>query len=87
MRNAPQKIDYSRCPMWWWSVNYLSAWDDECVHMTFVRAADYEAAALKAERLRHDMRRGAALIPQVRPMMNRSGLARGTHEFAGYGDE
>lgn len=85
--NPLYPIDYSRGPLWWFSVAFVLCDGSECLYRTFVRAGDYEAAKGRAERIRGDLKNGARLVPQVRPMLNRSGLSRGTHEFAGYGDE
>lgn len=86
MQSAPQKIDYSRCPVWWWRVVLLVVTDEgRRDHLTFVRAADWEEAKRRAVVLSRDVKRSCVAV--VSPMLNRSGLSRGAHEFAGYLDE
>lgn len=85
--NTLHPIDYSRGPLWWFVVDYVKYDGSECLHKTFVRAGDYEAARLNAQRIRVDLRFGMQCDAVVRPMLNRSGLSRNTHEFAGYADE
>lgn len=87
MQSAPQKIDYSRCPLWWWRVVITSGLTGREVHRTFVRAADYEAAKCRAGVVAWDCFGFNILGVAVTPMLNRSGLSRGAQEFAGYGDE
>lgn len=85
--NPLSPIDYSRGPLWWFSVAFVHYDGSKCLHRTFVRAGDYESARLKAERIRMDLRFGMQCNTVLRPMLSRSGLSRGAHEFAGYLDE
>lgn len=84
--NPLSPVDYSRGPLWWFSV-VVPLHGGKC-HRTFVRAADSESAALKASRIQRDLR-GCGVFDAVvvAPMLSRSGLSRGSHEFAGYLDE
>ena len=84
---SPPKIDYSRCPMFWWLVEIRRCVEDvngPC-HKTFVRAADYESAKSRAVAIGRDLRRFRCFDVILSPMMER-GLVR-RQAFAGYGDE
>lgn len=88
-------IDYSRCPLWWFSV--VIVWCDSAVQLrddrerryrTHVRAADYEAARIKAGRIADDVvGRPYSLMVNVAPLFDRAATSRRVHAFAGYADE
>lgn len=86
MQNAPQKIDYSRGPLWWFTVHLYAKYFSRPTHITAVRAADFEEAKRKARALSVDVWKRDDADVWVRPMMERHGGLR-VHAFAGYGDE
>lgn len=86
--NPNPVIDFANCPMWWWQVRLCFGGGPD--HRTYVRAADYEAAKMKAVKMAREIARkpGSFLVPfraEVSPQMERGLVKR--HAFAGYGDE